>query len=306
MTPLRAITNITSIVLMLCASSTPSGCHRGKEGKPAETTTTYTAPSQQEPQPPPTAAAIGNEIIIETNNATFSTGTIVSSGDQITYEHPPRKKTSQAPKDRVYVIGTTRTTKLQNGEHAACKTGTSQWSGCMIVSDSTTNVEVQDALGKTSTLEPTDVIALRPDAQERVRNWMLEYAGHREFLADASCPNKPTRPSGWEARPGEEVVALYDDGTWRTGRVRRLTPTNIHISWEDKSPPSIRTTENVVPKPKKPQTITQGQRALARPRKGSIWTCCLVEKVENNTVLIVDSNGTSRKARTSDIIPVES
>jgi len=132
-----------------------------------------------------------------------------------------------------------------------------------------------------------------------------EPPARRDFLAGNGCAKGPIRPPAWEARPGEEIVARYDDGSWRGGKVRRLTPTTIHVSWEDRSPLSIREPSHVAPKPKTPHAVAPGQTVLVRPRKGAIWDCGLVEKTDSKGVVVIDKDGGSRKARAVDVLPAE-
>ena len=244
---------------------------------------------------------MGENVLVEKEDGQFVQGRVVKDGDPITVEYGGRKTKIRVSDDRVYGLGS-RAAAVTINDFAACKTAPDTWVGCLIKQVASGRVEVEDAQGKTYDLAEGDVVGLREETRRRIGQKHKELSEHRDFFAAMNQQTRPYQPPGWEPKPGDEVVARHEDGSWRGGRIRRITPTNVHVSWDDKSPLSIREAREVTPKPKKPQDVQPGQMVLARPRKGSVWELYRVQSIDAKGVLIVDQDGRSRKARKSELI----
>ncbi len=299
MTRFRTAVTLTSLGLALA-----SGCKKDKPVDPVSVAPSATAPAAL-PEPAP-QLSVGDAVVVESDDATFVSGRVIKVAEQVAYEHGPRKATAQSSKDRVYLVVPTPGSEVNVNDFAVCKTTPTTWTGCLVKREGQGVLEVEDALGKAYELPTTDVLSLRKEAQERIGRKYKDMADHRDFFAAVSRARRPVRPEGWEARPGDEIVARHDDGTWRAGRIRRLTPTKVHVSWDDKSPLSHRDPAEVAPRPKKPQEVEPGQMVIARPRRGTVWDFFRVQSVDDKGVVIVDRDGASRKARKGDLIPLGS
>jgi hypothetical protein len=291
----------TALAVTLLGLVLTNGCAKDKPVDQVASAPASSAPAP--PAEPRPEVSVGDTVVVESGDATFVSGRVVKVADGVTYEHGPRKATAQSPNDRVYPVASDQPSKVNVNDFAVCKTAPHTWTGCLVKGERQGGLEVEDALGKSYELPTTDVLALRVEARERIGRKHKEMADHRDFFAAVSRAKQPARPEGWVARPGDEIVARHDDGTWRGGRIRRLTPTKVHVSWDDKSPLSERDPAEVAPKPKKAQDVQPGQMVLARPRKGTVWDFFRVESVDGKGVVIVDRDGASRKARKSDVIP---
>jgi hypothetical protein len=291
----------TAVAVTVLGLVLSNGCAKDK---PVDQVSSAPSSSAPAPRPEPRAeVSVGDTVVVESGDATFVSGRVVKVADGVTYEQGSRKATAQSPKDRVYPVTSDQASKVSVNDFAVCRTAPTTWTGCLVKQQRQAVLEVEDALGKVYELPTADVLALREEARERIGRKHKEMADHRDFFAAVSRAKQPARPEGWEARPGDEIVARHDDGSWRGGRIRRLTPTKVHVSWDDKSPLSERDPAEVAPKPKKPQEVLPGQMVLARPRKGTVWDFFRVESVDGKGVVIVDRDGGSRKARKSDVIP---
>lgn len=291
----------TAVAVTLLGLVLTNGCSKDKPADQVSSAPSSSATAA--PTKPAPEVAVGDMVVVESGDASFVSGRVVKVAEGVTYEHGPRKATAQSPKDRVYPVASDRASKVNANDFAVCRTAPNTWTGCLVKRERQGVLEVEDALGKSYELTTKEVLALREEARERIGLKHKEMADHRDFFAQVSRAKQPARPEGWEARPGDEIVARHDDGSWRGGRIRRLTPTKVHVSWDDKSPLSERDPAEVTPKPKKAQDVKPGQMVLARPRKGTVWDFFRVESVDGKGVVIVDRDGGSRKARKSDVIP---
>ncbi len=247
----------------------------------------------------------GQKVIVESGTATYWSGIVVKVGDpKVTYRYGTNDSTGEADRNRVYVVPPGHQTVARADDVAVCDAAPEGWVPCLVKRVDGGKYLVDDVHGNTRTLVSSKIIVPNEGARARLRAKLDEAFEHRDFVRAARAAGPPRLPEGWTPRPGDDVVAKFTDASWYGGRIRRLTPTKIHIAWDDKSSPSERNHDEVAPKPEKAQDVREGQYVLGRPRKGTRWDYHRVERVDDRGVVIVDKDGRKRKVRKSDVVPL--
>lgn len=284
-----------------------TGCDEEKKAPepaaqpPASTSTATSGPSSDQRS----EIKKGDAVIVESGTAVYWAGKVVEvDGDKVKYEYGTNRSQGESERDRVYVVASDHRTVAREDDVAVCKTGPTNWNPCEIKRVDRGSYIADDLWGKMHTLEASEIVVPNEAGRERLREKLEEANQHRAFVQAARAAGWPRRPEGWTPRPGDDVVAKFTDASWYGGRIRRLTPTKIHIAWDDKSEPSQRDHDEVVPKPEAAQEVEAGQYVLGRPRRGTLWDYFRVESVDEKGVVIVDKDGRKRKVRQSDVIPL--
>lgn len=280
------------------------GCKDEEERAPA-----MVAPSASH-QPRPASdqveeIAVGDAVIVESGMADFWSGKVTKvDGKTVTYEYGSNRSLGESEKARVYVLAPNRSTAAGQDDVAVCKTGPTSWMACEIKRVERGVYVVEDPWGKPHNLSANEVVWPNEACRERIKSKLQKEAKNREFVNAGKSAGNPRRPDGWTPRPGDEIVARFTDSSWYGGRIRRVTPTKVHIMWDDKSTPSERNHDEVAPKPKEACEVREGQYVLARPRRGTRWDYHRVESVDDKGVVLVDQEGRKRKVDKSDLIPL--
>jgi hypothetical protein len=246
---------------------------------------------------------VGDDIVVESGSATFWAGKVVKLEDsKVVYEYGSNRSTGEAERDRVYVVAEDHRTVAHTDDLAICKTDPTSWNPCVVKREQQGAFLIDDSFGKEQKLSASEVIVPNAESRARIKEKLDKAFKHRDFVHAARAAGLPRRPDGWTPRPGDEIVAQFTDSSWYGGRIRRLTPTKIHIAWDDKSTPSERNHDEVAPKPEAPQEVREGQYVLGRPRRGSRWDYYLVVSVDERGVVLLDKEGRKRKVKKSDVI----
>lgn len=249
--------------------------------------------------------AAGDSVVVENEEGSFWAARVVrEEGSKIVYEYGSGQSKGEAERDKVYAIGARAETVAREGDFAICQVGPGTWNGCLVKRVNGGAYVAEDFWGKPFNLTVSQVIVPSSETRARIESKHREASKPREFLKAASAAGDPWRPEGWSPRPGEDIVAKFTDSSWYGGRIRRVTPTKVHIAWDDRMPPSERDYGDVAPRPSKPIAIREGQYVIGRPRKGARWDFFLVESVDDKGVLLVNKDGEKKKVKGRDVIPL--
>ncbi|PIE05554.1 MAG: hypothetical protein CSA75_04135, partial [Sorangium cellulosum] len=210
---------------------------------------------------------VGDLVVVESGKANFWEGKVLRvEGSTVVYEYGVNRAKGEAEIHRVYVLKEGRQTAAKTNDMAVCKTGPAAWNACEIKRLERGVFVADDVWGKAHELNALDVIFPNEATRGRIKEKLGRASGHRDFINAAKAAGLPRKPEGWQPRPGDDIVAKFTDSSWYGGRIRRLTPTKIHVAWDDKSKPSERNHEQVAPKPKEAFEVREGQYVLGRPR----------------------------------------
>lgn len=247
--------------------------------------------------------AVGDSVVVESEEASFWSGRVVQvEGSKVVYEYGSGPSKGEAERDKVYAVEAS--SGVKDGDFVICQTGPGMWNGCLVKRVNGGAYVAEDCWGKPYNLTASQVIVPSSEARARIETKHHEASKPREFLKAAKGAGDPWRPEAWSPRPGEDIVAKFTDSSWYGGRIRRVTPTKVHIAWDDRMPPSERDYGDVAPRPSKPVTVQEGQYVIGRPRKGAKWDYFLVETVDDKGVLLVDKDGEKKKVKKRDVIPL--
>ncbi|MDZ4064931.1 MAG: hypothetical protein U1E22_09730, partial [Coriobacteriia bacterium] len=277
----------------------------GCQGKKAQEQVLEAAEEGGAGSPSERRIAAGDSVVVENEESSFWSARVVRvDGSKIVYEYGSGQSKGETEQDKVYAVGAGSASVAGEGEFAICQTGPGAWNGCMIKRVNGGAYVAEDFWGKSYNLTVSQVIVPRSEARGRIESKHREASKPREFLKAASGAGDPWRPEGWSPRPGEDIVAKFTDASWYGGRIRRVTPTKVHIAWDDRMPPSERDYGDVAPRPSKPIAVREGQYVIGRPRKGAKWDYFLVESVDDKGVVLVNKDGEKKKVKQRDVIPL--
>lgn len=248
---------------------------------------------------------VGDHVVVESEEASFWSGRVVQAdGSKVVYEYGSGPSKGEAEMDKVYAVEASASMEAKEGDFVICQTGPGTWNGCLIKRVNGGAYVSEDGWGNPYNLTASQVIVPSSEARARIESKHHAGSKSREFLKAAKEAGDPWRPEGWSPRPGEDIVAKFTVASWYGGRIRRVTPTKVHIAWDDRMPPSERDYGDVAPRPSKPLAVREGQYVIGRPRKGAKWDFFLVEAVDDKGVLLVDKDGEKKKVKKRDVIPL--
>lgn len=303
-----------------------AGC-RSKTQPSADGSASALTVSSSAPRP---ALAVGDELIVKDTIGEFRLARIVQVNDaSVLCEFAADRSKAEIPKDLVARVSASGYEPGVN-EFVICQTTVSHWEGCHVQQRTGETFVVRDESGVTRTLEAAKIVQPSPTMAQRIKqrfeqnttrdrprtaersvaantNQAVSAPAHNTAAAATAAATVPVAEPAppYEPRPGDEVLAKREDGSWYAGRIRRLTPTKVHVVWDDKQPWSQCEYGDVVQKPSNPAQVEPGQRVLAASKPSGKWEYFQVREVDKRHAIVEDSNGEQRKVRRRDMLVVD-
>lgn len=254
--------------------------------------------------------SVGDEVVVQDDIAVFRHGRVLQVTESgVNCEFSADRSSAQIPSSRVVRLSNDVKVPWKQGDWGVCKTSPSHWEGCAIVHVNNDTIDVLDESSARHRLAPSEIA--RP-TEVMIATIKKRYRGDvasamaqvPSVSASALLVPKVPPPAQYEPKPGDEVLAKRDDGQWYGGRVRRITPTKVHVVWDDKQPWSQFDYGVVLPKPSTLAQVQPGQQVLAPTKTKGKWETFRVKETQGRHVILLDDQQQERKVRLRDVLVV--
>ena len=110
------------------------------------------------------------------------------------------------------------------------------------------------------------------------------------MLRAAAKAGKPWSPSGWKAKVGDDVMAVWAVSTYYSGKVKSISADKVKVAWADGSEPSDAPMATTAAEPTASTPLpAQGDYVLVK--SGSSWSYGQVTSVADGQCEIKTSSG---------------
>jgi len=245
----------------------------------------------------------GDMVVAKWAKNSFYEGTVESINDsKVKVKWPDGSSPSEVDKSDVFVIpkaGAKPVVAVGELVLAKINPGT-YWSGAEVTKVEGEVISVKGIdTEKTANLSTDKVIKVpAPIAAD-----LKEKAGSNDFLKTARS-KKPTMPTDYTPKSGEQVLAEWATSSWWQGKVQKVDGDKVTIAWEDGSKPSDVEVKKVMPYPKASDAKMPeaNQFILVKPESGSKWVYAQTVSADAGTVQIKDADGKSRVVKPGDFV----
>ncbi|MGD9590135.1 MAG: hypothetical protein AB7Q37_12650 [Pyrinomonadaceae bacterium] len=245
----------------------------------------------------------GDTVVGKWAKNSFYEGTVESITDsKVKIKWPDGSSPSEIDKGDVFVIpkaGAKPDVTVGEMVLAKINPGT-YWSGAEVTKVEGEVITVKGIdVDRTANLATDKVIKIpAPIAAD-----LKEKSGSNDFLKLARS-KKPTMPTDYTPKSGEQVLAEWATASWWQGKVQKVSGDKVTIAWEDGSKPSDVELKKVMPYPRSSDTqVPQpNQYVLVKPESGSKWIYAQVTSAETGAVQIKDAEGKSRTVKQGEFV----
>lgn len=135
---------------------------------------------------------------------------------------------------------------------------------------------------------------------------LKEKSESNDFLKAAQS-KKPTMPTDFNPKNGEQVLAEWSTNSWWQGKVQKVSGDKATIAWEDGSKPSDVDMSKVMPYPKNgdAKIPEANQYMLVKPEAGSKWIYAQAVSITGSAIEIKDQNGKTRTVKPGEFVPLD-
>lgn len=215
---------------------------------------------------PPVAR--GTHVIVERTAGNFMEATVLEEqGEHLRLQSADGSQSLRASKTSVYSLAPP-ITEATPGEYAICAVQRLVWKGCKIISAKANEVTVITAQGERYHLARPKVLRAGELTRMNVKQTFARAELRAQFLRELSQAGAPLAPPGWRPGPRERVIAKRQND-WYAARVHELEEDGVRVSWQDTLSTEKVRSDELIPEPPYPGTLTRGQFALMRPRAES-------------------------------------
>lgn len=212
---------------------------------------------------PPVAR--GSHVIVERTAGNFMEATVLEEqGEHLRLQSADGSQSLRASKTSVYSLSPP-VTEATPGEFAICSVQRLVWKGCKILSARANEVSVLTAQAEQYRLSRPKVLRASELTRMNVKQTFAKAERRAQFLRELNQAGVPLAPPGWRPGPRERVIAKRQND-WYAARVHELEEDGVRVSWQDTLNTEKVGSDELIPEPPYPATVTRGQFALMRPR----------------------------------------
>lgn len=152
--------------------------------------------------------------------------------------------------------------------------------------------------GQTSNISAEKIIKIPADVAANFK----QKNETNDFIKEAQT-KKPTRPTGYKPKEGEQVLGEWATNSWYQAKVQKISGDKATLAWEDGTKPSEISLEKVLPMPDgKVEMPKDNQFILAKPESGSKWIYAQTVSAKDGKIEIKSTDGKARTIKASDYI----
>ncbi len=247
--------------------------------------------------------AAGDRVIARWAKNSFYEGTVESVGDaKIKVKWDDGSSPSDIEKSEVFAMpkaGAKPDIKVGDMVLAKISTGT-YWNGAEVtkIDGDVFAVKSIDG-GQTANLSSEKILKVPATVIADLK----EKSEANDFLKEAQA-KKPTIPTDYKPKNGEQVLAEWSTNSWWQGKVQKVSGEKVTIAWEDGSKPSDVDLGKVMPFPKSadPKMPEPNQFVLVKPESGSKWVYAQTVATKDPGIEVKDQTGKTRSVKPGEFV----